>query len=48
MEETVEGGGRVVAEIDFADGFDVPEPLAWGLTPTQLGTVIVAAVLAYP
>ena len=37
----------MVAEIDFADGFDVPEPLAWGLTPGQLGTVLVGAVLAY-
>jgi MinD-like ATPase involved in chromosome partitioning or flagellar assembly len=36
-----------VAEIDFADGFDVPEPLAWGLTPAQLGTALVGAVLAY-
>ncbi|MGP8161782.1 MAG: hypothetical protein ACLQGJ_11295 [Candidatus Dormibacteria bacterium] len=37
----------MVAEIDFADGFDVPEPLAWGLTPGQLGTVLIGAVLAY-
>ena len=36
-----------MAEIDFADGFDVPEPLAWGLTPGQLGTVVAGAVLAY-
>jgi MinD-like ATPase involved in chromosome partitioning or flagellar assembly len=36
-----------VAEIDFADGFDTPEPLAWGLTPVQLGTVAAGAVLAY-
>jgi MinD-like ATPase involved in chromosome partitioning or flagellar assembly len=36
-----------VAKIDFADGFDAPEPLAWGLTPAQLGTVVVGAVLAY-
>src|ERR1019366_596250 len=42
-----EGGGRVVAKIDFADGFDAPEPLAWGLTPAQLGTVVAGAVLAY-
>jgi len=25
--------------VDFADGFDTPEPLAWGLAPIQLGTV---------
>ena len=36
-----------MAEIDFADGFDTPEPLAWGLTPIQLGTVAAGAVLAY-
>ena len=36
-----------MAEIDFADGFDTPEPLAWGLTPVQLGTVAAGAVLAY-
>jgi MinD-like ATPase involved in chromosome partitioning or flagellar assembly len=36
-----------VAEIDFADGFDVPEPLAWGLTPAQLGAILAGAVLAY-
>ncbi len=36
-----------MAEIDFADGFDVPEPLAWGLTPAQLGVVVTGAVLAY-
>lgn len=36
-----------MAEIDFADGFDAPEPLAWGLTPIQLGTVAAGAVLAY-
>jgi MinD-like ATPase involved in chromosome partitioning or flagellar assembly len=36
-----------VAEIDFADGFDTPEPLAWGLTPIQLGTVAAGAVPAY-
>jgi MinD-like ATPase involved in chromosome partitioning or flagellar assembly len=36
-----------VAEIDFADGFDVPEPLAWGLTPAQLGAIVLATVLAY-
>jgi MinD-like ATPase involved in chromosome partitioning or flagellar assembly len=36
-----------VAKIDFADGFDAPEPLAWGLTPAQLGTVVAGAVLAY-
>ena len=36
-----------MAEIDFADGFDTPEPLAWGLAPIQLGTVAVGAVLAY-
>jgi MinD-like ATPase involved in chromosome partitioning or flagellar assembly len=36
-----------VAEIDFADGFDTPEPLAWGLAPIQLGTVAASAVLAY-
>jgi len=36
-----------VAEIDFADGFDVPEPLAWGLTPAQLGVVVTGTVLAY-
>jgi MinD-like ATPase involved in chromosome partitioning or flagellar assembly len=36
-----------VAKIDFADGFDTPEPLAWGLTPAQLGTVVAGAVLAY-
>jgi MinD-like ATPase involved in chromosome partitioning or flagellar assembly len=36
-----------VAEIDFPDGFDTPEPLAWGLTPAQLGTSVAGAVLAY-
>ena len=36
-----------MAEIDFADGFDTSEPLAWGLTPIQLGTVAAGAVLAY-
>jgi MinD-like ATPase involved in chromosome partitioning or flagellar assembly len=36
-----------VAEIDFADGFDVPEPLAWGLTPAQLAVVVTGALLAY-
>jgi MinD-like ATPase involved in chromosome partitioning or flagellar assembly len=36
-----------VAKIDFADGFDAPEPLAWGLTPAQLGTVVAGAVIAY-
>jgi len=36
-----------VAEIDFADGFDVPEPLAWGLTPAQLGAAVTGAVAAY-
>lgn len=36
-----------MAEIDFADGFDVPEPLAWGLTPAQLGVAVTGAVLAY-
>ena len=36
-----------MAEIDFADGFDVPEPLAWGMTPAQVGAVLLAAVLAY-
>jgi MinD-like ATPase involved in chromosome partitioning or flagellar assembly len=36
-----------VGEIDFPDGFDTPEPLAWGLTPAQLGTVAAGAVLAY-
>lgn len=36
-----------MAEIDFADGFDVPEPLAWGLTPAQLAVVVTGAVLAY-
>jgi MinD-like ATPase involved in chromosome partitioning or flagellar assembly len=37
----------LMADIDFADGFDVPEPLAWGLTPTQLGTALTGALLAY-
>ena len=36
-----------MAEIDFADGFDVPEPLAWGLTPAQLAVVVAGTVLAY-
>jgi MinD-like ATPase involved in chromosome partitioning or flagellar assembly len=36
-----------MAEIDFADGFDVQEPLAWGLTPAQLGTVLATAAVAY-
>ena len=36
-----------MAEIDFADGFDTSEPLAWGLTPIQLGTVAAGAVFAY-
>ena len=36
-----------MAEIDFADGFAVPEPLAWGLTPAQLRVVVTGAVLAY-
>ena len=36
-----------MAEIDFADGFDVQEPLAWGLTPAQLGAVVSGAMLAY-
>ncbi len=34
-------------EVDFADGFDVSEPLLWGLTPAQLGTVVGGAILAY-
>lgn len=36
-----------MGEIDFPDGFDTPEPLAWGLTPAQLGTVAAGAALAY-
>lgn len=36
-----------MAGIDFADGFDVPEPLAWGLTPAQLGTALGGGVLSY-
>jgi len=36
-----------VGEIDFPDGFDIPEPLAWGLTPAQLATSAAGAVLAY-
>ena len=36
-----------MAEIDFADGFDVSEPLAWGLTPAQMGVAVVGLLLAY-
>jgi MinD-like ATPase involved in chromosome partitioning or flagellar assembly len=36
-----------MAEVEFADGFDVREPLLWGLAPAQLGTILAAAVLAY-
>jgi MinD-like ATPase involved in chromosome partitioning or flagellar assembly len=36
-----------MAEIDFADGFDVSEPFAWGLTPVQMGAAIVGLLLAY-
>ncbi len=36
-----------MAEVDFADGFEVSEPLLWGLTASQLGTLAGGAVLAY-
>ncbi|MGD1054078.1 MAG: ParA family protein [Candidatus Dormibacteria bacterium] len=36
-----------MAGIDFADGFDAPEPVAWGLTAVQLVTVAAGAALAY-
>ena len=34
-------------EVRFADGFDAPEPLALGLTATQLGAAAIGAVLGY-
>lgn len=36
-----------MAEVDLADGFDVSEPLLWGLTTSQLGTLGAGAALAY-
>ncbi len=36
-----------MAEVDFADGFDVSEPLLWGLAAPQVGTLIAGAVLGY-
>ena len=36
-----------MAEVDFADGFEVSEPLLWGLTASQLGTLTGGAALAY-
>ncbi len=36
-----------MAEFDFADGFDVSEPLAWGLAPAQVGVAAGGLVLAY-
>jgi MinD-like ATPase involved in chromosome partitioning or flagellar assembly len=36
-----------MAEIDFADGFDVAEPLLWGLTPGQVGAAVAGVVLGY-
>jgi hypothetical protein len=36
-----------MAEVDFADGFDVSEPLLWGLRPIQFGTIVAAVVIGY-
>ena len=36
-----------MAEIEFADGFYVAEPLLWGLTPVQLGTIAAGAAAGY-
>ncbi|HXZ99892.1 MAG TPA: ParA family protein [Candidatus Binatia bacterium] len=36
-----------MAEVEFADGFDIAEPLLWRLTPGQLGTIAASAAVAY-
>ncbi len=36
-----------MGEVDFADGFDISEPLLWGLTPAQLGTIVAGVALGY-
>jgi MinD-like ATPase involved in chromosome partitioning or flagellar assembly len=36
-----------VEEVDFADGFDIAEPLLWGLTPAQVMTIAAGVALGY-